>query len=283
MRVKKLLPLLILTALAAAPLVLLAQQAGLQSAWTAVSPAVDGKDDEWAGLELFTDKKSGARYTFRNDGRNLYLFFFFETPMAMSTIEATGMKVYYSLDGKKNKDLGVHFIRKEVSGDELIKSIEKEGEILSQERKDEIKKRQSYLIFQADIINKKKAPAPSDPSVMTDRPVFRFAPKKRSLVCEFRIPLSRTNQPGGIGIQPGQSFTVGFEWGGMTKEMVAAQMARRAEQSSQASARGTSIESAISGGDEHVDSSGGPSGYRPDSRAKKHSFWVKIQLAQGAK
>lgn len=256
-----------------------AQEGPVASVWAAVPPVIDGQDADWQGVQLLKDPVSGAQYAVKNDGANLYLMFFFSEPAARSTVDATGMYVYYTLDGKRSKDLGVHFVRKNLSANELIKSLEKEGEVLSDQQKAEMRKNPSYMVFMADTINKRKLPSPKDPSVKTEKPAFRFAPKQRAVVFEFRIPLSRVNHPAGIGAQPGQKLTVGFEWGGMTREMIAAQMARRAEQSTQATARAGSMESALNEGDERVDVREGPSDYRPDKRAKKHIFWVDVQLA----
>lgn len=259
-----------------------AVDAPVKSAWAATPPAVDGSDKDWQGQELIEDTTTGVEYAFRNDDRNLYILFFFKTPQSRSTVDATGMKVYYSVDGKNKKDLGVHFLRKQLSAEELIKSLEKSEGKLDDERKAEIRKSPGYTVFEADVINKKKMPAPLDPAFPSKRPAFRFAPKQRAVVYEFSVPLSRTNQPGGIGVKPGMTVNIGFEWGGMTKDMIAAQMARRAEQSTRASARATSMEeSAITEGDERVDVQEGPSGFSPDKMAKKHAFWVALQLAEG--
>jgi hypothetical protein len=264
-----------------AGLPLLAQEGPVASVWAAAPPAIDGRDADWQDVQLLKDPVSGAQYAVKNDGRNLYLMFFFSDPAARSTVDATGIYVYYTLDGKRSKDLGVHFVRKDLSANELIKSLEKDGEVLTEQQKAEMRKNPSYIVFMADTINKRKLPSPKDPSAKTEKPAFRFAPKERAVVFEFRIPLSRVNHPAGIGAQPGQKITLGFEWGGMTREMIAAQMARRAEQSTQAASRAGSMESALNEGDERVDVKEGPSDYRPDKRAKKHSFWVDVTLATG--
>lgn len=253
----------------------------VKSAWAATPPAIDGSDKDWPGQELIEDTTTGVEYAFRNDDRNLYILFFFKTPQSRSTVDATGVKVYYSVDGKNKKDRGVHFLRKQLSAEDLIKSLEKSEGKLDEERKAEIRKSPGYTVFEADVINKKKTPAPLDPAFPSETPAFRFARKQRAVVYEFRVPLSRTNQPGGISVKPGQAFNIGFEWGGMTKEMIAAQMTKRAEQSTQAAARQTSMESSLTDGDERVDITEGPSGFSPNKMAKKHAFWVALQLAEG--
>jgi hypothetical protein len=253
----------------------------VKSEWLGAPPVIDGNDREWTGVELTVDKTTGAEYAFRNDGRNLYALVVFRTPEARSSITATGMWMFYSLDGKKKKDLGVHFLRKQLSADELIASLETDGKKLDEAKKADLRKSIVYDVYEADVINKKKVPSPADPSFPSEPPSYRYAMKQRVLTYEFRVPLSRTNQPGGLGVQPGQTLTVGFEWGGMTREMRAAQMAQRAERSSQAAARATSMEAAITEGDERLDVMEGPSSFSRSAGAKKHTLWVALELASG--
>ena len=111
----------------------------------------------------------------------------------------------------------------------------------------------------------------------SSRRLFRSVQKGQVSVYEFKIPLARIGDAAGP-VQPGSEIKVGFEWGGMTKEIMKNIMADRA--SSGAVARQGASEMATGdrsgeGGYEGPDFS-----YNRDPRYKKHSFWIDVKLAQ---
>ena len=67
----------------------------------------------------------------------------------------------------------------------------------------------------------------------------------QAAVYEFKIPLSRVAQAG-AAIQPGSPIKVGFEWGGMTNEIMKNIMAGRASSGSTARASAGSSDSGFS-------------------------------------
>ncbi len=248
--------------------------------WAAAPVSIDGSDTDWQGVPLVTDEKSGAEFAVRNDGRNLYLLFVFRTRKALTSLEQTGMRVFFNTAGQKKKDLGIHFRRQMLSADELIVDLEKKGEVLTDARRAELKQKPAYQVFVADVINDKKLPAPVDPAAATEPPFFRAGGDRQKTVYEFRVSLSRVNQPGGIGVEPGAAVKLGFEWGGMSKEMRAAMMSRRSAASTRAGSNDTSMEGALGGGSENADlGSAGPSGF--ERSPAKHAFWVDVTLASG--
>jgi len=99
--------------------------------------------------------------------------------------------------------------------------------------------------------------------------------QEKMIIYEFAIPLKKmTEQASGIGTEPGKLIKVGFEWGGLTKEMKEARIRKLAD---------------TGGGPERVDRPGGSwskgSSYgrgtsRMSQRAKKYSFWVDVQIDQ---
>lgn len=257
-----------------------AAEKAVTGVWAAGPVSIDGSDADWQGIPLVTDEKSGAEFAVRNDGRNLYLLFVFRTKKALTTLEQTGMKVYFNAAGQKKKDLGLHFRRQMLSADDLIADLEKKGEIMTDARRAELRQKPAYQVFVADVINDKKLPAPADPAAVTEPPAFRAGGDRQKTVYEFRAPLGRVNQPGGIGVEPGAAVKLGFEWGGMSKEMRAAMMSRRAVASTRAGSSDTSMEGAISSGSENADlGSAGPSGF--ERSPTKYAFWVDVTLASG--
>ncbi|MGD1010761.1 MAG: hypothetical protein ABR951_11510, partial [Candidatus Aminicenantales bacterium] len=157
---------------------------------------IDGLDQDWQDATFLTDGGSKAQYALKNDGKNLYIIFRFSDPMSPSTIEFTGLKVFFNTEGKKSSDLGIHFAKKRVTADTLIAYMEKKGEALTDTRKAEIRKQNEYTLFEADVINAKKVAAPSDPSVQTDPPLFSAKFQGRAQNRQARLRMGRPD-PGG--------------------------------------------------------------------------------------
>ncbi len=249
----------------------------IESLWTAQPVKIDGITQDWNDATPIVEQKTGVEYGLKNDGQNLYIIMVFRNPVTLSTLEQTGIKIYFTAGKKKSKNLGVEFLKKQLTADELIASFEEQGQTLTEEKKAEIRKQKTYAIYTAEPINKKNVASPTDPAVQTDTPTFRSAVVNRISVFEFRIPLSRTNQPGGMGIEPGQEVHLGFEWGGLTKELIADIMANQADMGVRASDRGGSSESGWR------DSGGGggarSTSFRRDPRYAKKEFWITAQTA----
>jgi len=243
----------------------------VQSTWTASPPQIDGQSEEWLGDAMTFEKSVGVDYAFRNDGRNLYVLFIFKDPKFLSSIDMTGITLYANTLGKKDKDWGVKFLKKTVTGEQLIEYMEKMGQPLAEERKKEIKDKPQLVLFTATAVNKKGEEIfPAGPVQDIDLPGFRIGRQENMVLYEFRIPLvSREVHPAGIGTEPGKDIKIGFEWGGLTKEMRETMRGR---------ARGTQTgadmtKETITGTYEGSPSTG-PAG------PKKYSFWVDVKLAQ---
>ena len=261
----------------------LAKDTPVSSQWAAGPVKIDGLDQDWQGATFLTDPGSKAKYAVKNDATNLYVLFVFDDPISASTIEYTGMKVFFNPEGRKSKDVGVLFTKKEVTAEALISSLEKAGESLTEDRKAELRKQGVYHMFEADAINAKKAVVPADPAVKTDPPVYHSARKQRAQCYEFRIPLSRVNQAGGIGAEPGQAIKLGFEWGGMTAQVMKQMMAGMSSGGGM-SRQGAGMSGTV--GQPRDDTPRGARGdiessfeYQRDPRTSLHSFWIDLKLA----
>jgi hypothetical protein len=249
---------------------------------------VDGSDLEWASDPINSEKSVDVNYAFRNDDRNLYVLFIFKDPKFLSSIELTGITLYLGPEGKKQKDYGVRFLKKTVNADEIIAIMEKQGPPLTEERKTEIKAKPMYIAFEAAAVNKKgEVIPPSAKTADSDNPAFRVVRQESQMVYEFRVPLaSREVHPAGIGSGPGKAIKVGFEWGGLTKEMKDAIMSQLGSEGARASNReapGMSSED-VGGERSEADYEGSsPSLTAMRNQAKrfpKLSFWVDVKLAQ---
>jgi len=280
MTAKKILLTLALTASVVLSVSGAAKDKVVESQWAAVPVRIDGANPEWQDAAIIVEKGSKAEYALRNDDKYLYILFVFKAIPALSTFEVSGMKVYYSFDGKKSKGDGFHFIKKTITADELIANLEKNGEVITDEKKAGIRQQKAYMIYEGMPLDPSK-PAPPAAAGPADPPTFRDKLSPKLSVVEFRIPLAKIVQAGGAVAAPGSSLKLGFEWGGMTTEMRSAYMARQAEAGSQARGTGGGDFEVQLGrqADESGGGEGGQMGGRPDPRTKKHSFWVDIKLA----
>ncbi len=271
-------PLLALALVIAAPAAAApAKEGPVASAWAHTPVQVDGSARDWAGRPTIPYKDAGMEYAVSNDGANLYALVVFKDRNGMSTLELTGLTVYFNAAGKKSKDLGIRFFRKRVPADELIAEMEKSGQVLSDQRKAEIRTRPAYPVFAAEVVNKKKLAAPVDPAFRSLPPGWRSAVEDNALVYEVRIPLSRTNQPGGVGADPGAAIKLGFEWGGATDETRQAMLAQRAEAESRAQQGAAEMRVRDTSGE----GEGGDFGEVAYQRGpKKYTVWTDVVLAK---
>ncbi len=262
----------------------------IPSQWAAAPVRIDGANQEWQDAAIIVDKVSRAEYALRNDDKYLYILMVFkvyslrlgervQNIASLSTYEISGMKVYFSFDGKKDKSNGFHFVKKTITADELIANLEKGGEVLTDEKKAGIRQQKAYMIYEGLPLDPSK-PAPPVASGPADTPTFRDQLKRELSVVEFRIPLAYLAQAGAVAA-PGANLKLGFEWGGMTKEMRSAYMARMADSGSRASqgdVKSTGEDNKWAaregGGGE-----GGPMGGQPNRDTKKYDFWIDVKLA----
>jgi len=252
----------------------------VESQWAPRPVLIDGASRDWDDATPILNAGSKVKYALKNDGRNLYIILVFKGDLSKTTIDYTGIQIFLTAGEKKSKDFGFLFLRKQVTADELIATLEKKGQALSEERKTEIRKQKTYAQFSEEPIVPKKAVAAADPAAEAEQPVFRATDQGPAAIYEFKIPLSRINPPGGAGVEPGQSVMLGFEWGGMTKEIMKNVMAARAESGSVARQSKGSSDSGFSDSSGQGEGDGGTfTDFNRDPHYKKHSFWVAAKLA----
>lgn len=245
----------------------------VEGIWASTPVKIDGSNSDWSNDPLTFEKKAKVDYAFRNDSENLYVLFIFKDTKYLSSINQTGMTLWLNTEGKKKEDYGVKFQRKALSADDYISFLEKMMGPMPEEKKKEIQSRPRYMLFLNEIISKKSenfiATGPSAPA-------FKSMRGKDMMIYEFRIPLRRAEgQLVGIGTEPGRILTIGFEWGGMTKEMRSEIMKKRA-----ASSKVSDREAGISGDVTRERDGVTGSNTMPIRRPKKYSFWVEVKLAK---
>ncbi len=246
------------------------------SQWTTSPPNIDGSNSDWEGGTHTLNKKTQVDYAFRNDADNLYVIFIFNEPRQfMSTIRDSGITLWINTDGTKKKKYGIKFAIKTVSADNYIQIVEEMmGESMPEEKKKQIKAKESYQIFNNEVIDS-EGNIPIIASGPT-APAFNTSGGRETVVYEFKVPLKRDEtHPVGVGITPGGSLTIGFEWGGTTKEMrqdrLAKQTARGTRGTSSGSASGLTSERRVQGSTRE--------GSMSRVRAATYFFWADVQLA----
>lgn len=259
---------IIMLAVLATTLVALAsgKEGSVLSSWTLSPPKIDGKADDWAGMDLALWDKGDVQYAFRNDADKLYVLLVFKNPKFLSTIAKTGILLYFTEAAKKDKDYAVQFIRRQVPVEEAIAFLEREKP-LSDEEKAQLRAKPAYNIYDCRIHNKKAKAQPVPAATSFPPAHFRFAPDQKSFVYEFAIPLGRGDElAAGVGAAPGSPVMVGFEWGGPTEEDLkrAARVSGDAGIANEEISRGSV--------DRMAGARGGP-------MPPKYSFWVSVQLA----
>ncbi len=238
----------------------------VQSAWASSAPKIDGKADDWSGADLAVWDKGNVRYAFRNDADKLYILLVFKDPKFLSTARETGVTVYFSAPGKKDKDYSVHFMRRRAPVDEAIAIIERE-QALSDEEKTQLRSKPVYAVYDHQVQNKKAKSQPGSAEAGFQPAHFRFASGQNEAVFEFSVLLRRGHElAAGVGAVPGETIMVGFEWGGGTQAQLQSS-ARRAGDTSIAS------EETSRGRIENM------AGSRGSNLPPKYSFWASVQLA----
>ena len=261
----------------------------VESQWVATPASIDGMNTEWGNSPLYNQKKVDVDYAFMNDAENLFILFIFKDPKYLSSINWTGMTIWLSPQGKKEKNLGIRFVKKEITADDYIALMEKQtGKALADEEKEKIRRHKAYMLFEQELINKKAPDYSEDaPKPRFRGALFRNNILEKAIIYEFSFSLPRLAEVAPqIAAEPGQTLNLNFEWGGASKEYKEALASGLAAQDTAARAgRATGSLTAERGagerlGDVETDSSDLARMRRQLQRVKKYDFWVELILAQ---
>jgi len=257
----------------------------IPSQWADPVPRIDGAADDWAGTE-FAPQPLGVQVGFKNDDKYLYVHFLFTDPKALTSVEATGMTLYFDLQGKKSKDHGINFRRLQMTPDEFIAFLEQKQGPLPEEQKKQYRANPRYSVFYYGMISKgvKNVQQAVEREGILPA-VFRYAQQGRALLYEFAIPLARAAELApGIGTQAGQTVKVGFEWGGWSRSLQQFSASQFNQMATMARADRPGDDPTSEGGDPRA-VSGMRMGDSPDIAAmrkmqpKKYDVWVDVSLA----
>ena len=189
----------------------------VESVWTAAPVPVNGLLAGWPDTVLQSYKHFDLRFGFMNDDKNLYGVVAFDNPRYLTSLEFSGITLW--LHPKKEKrTYGLRFYQKMATADEMIERIESQGTPLTQEQKTGLRARPRYRFYTCDAVDGKGDLVPRKP----DAPAWacRFGRVEKSVVVAMAVPLGLLASP---DVQPvwdaSKPFKVGFEWGGLNKDM----------------------------------------------------------------
>ena len=251
-----------------------------ESVWTGTPLQVDGAAADWAPESLSLWKDLNISFGFKHDANFLYLVAIFNDPKFISSLDQTGMYFWVNAEGKDKKIHGFHLYQKVVTADQLIAQMEANGQILTEEKKAEFKKKPKYRLFACDVVNKKGDPVPHPG---TSSGTYRYVPAKTGATFEAVVPLALLNDPAATAkIDPAKPFKFGFEWGGMTEAMKKQRAAQLGDQGVQARSGESDLGSQLSSGYEGGggDMSGGGSLSAMRRGPKQYSFWVNLKFGE---
>ena len=262
----------------------------VNSRWTASPASVDGMNTEWGDIPMNTFKKTKVEYAFMNGQDHLFILFVFKDPNFLSSINWTGLTVWISPQGKKNKDLGINFIKKQITADDYIAILENQvGQPMPEDKKEQIRQNKAYYLFDQRLINKKASDYDKDAEMPKYKgAAFRNNVLQKAVLYECAISLSRLAEVAPeIGAEPGKGLSLNFEWGGATKEYREALAAGLAQQQTSAradEATGGLADERSGGGLGDMDPERASSSQarlrRQLQRVKQYDFWVDLNLAQ---
>ena len=188
------------------------------------------------------------------------------------------MNLWLNAEDKENKIRGLRFYRKLASSNQLILELEKQGQMLTDQQKKDIRSKPSHPLFVCDVVNNKGQAVPHPG---TGSGTFRTGQAQKSIVFEYFVPIALLQDPASQSKwDPALPLKVGFEWGGMTDEMKRNYAGRVGDQGVTARAGDSSLEAQVrgeEGSDFRASDSSLGGGLR--SVPKKYNFWVDLKFA----
>lgn len=262
----------------------------VDSKWAATLPSIDGMNTEWSKVPMNTYKKADIDYAFMNDAGNLFVLFIFRNPRYLSSIQWTGLTMWISPQGEKEKNLGINMMRRQITADEYIAILEEQvGEKMPEDRKAQIRQNKAYWMFEQRLINK-KAQGYDKEAVPPkyEGAAFRNSVTENAVVYEVAVSLPKLAEAApGLALEPGKGVNVNFEWGGATKEYKEALTRGLAAGETRAGAdQATGSLTAERGGGSLADLDPEHGSVkmarlrRQLQQVKEYDFWVELNLAR---
>lgn len=184
---------------------------------------IDGQADDWMPLALSRDARSGAEYAFRNDGRNLYVIFIVKDPKARESLDSTGLVLLAERGRARKLERGVLFLERQVPAESYIGWQESQGLFLTEPEKAKVRDMVQHdlcLTFAVGVRGSVHGPL-RRLDRENDPPSFAAAESPEGITYELKIPLAEpTVVPGGLGLAPGETARISFNWGGAARKIL---------------------------------------------------------------
>jgi len=194
----------------------------VETKWSAEPVKVDGEMSEWSSGSTVYFEDPGLQLGLCNDGQNLYVLFRFNNQAWARAIRMGGVTLWLDNSGKKKKDFGIRY-----AGGPSLSDMQRPGgsegggfrESMTPEQQQRLDQMESSRADQITLIDKKANTETSVPANGSGGPAASFASPQGVYTYEISVPLAKGEAFGfGIGAQPGQTISLGFEWGGTSKE-----------------------------------------------------------------
>lgn len=245
------------------------------SIWPASPLIINGSDEEWGEESVCFEKKYKVNYAFQNDENYLYILFKFNDISYLSSIDNTGMIIWFDPEKEKKKDYGITFLKKKVPTETFLYLLEQQRGAIPEEDKEQLRKKPSHFIYYTQVINKKESSSEVVENKEPLHALFRSTSTREEVTHEFVIPFkSEGDFAASTGIKPGQVINVGFEWGGLTEEVKNERIKKIRERAERQDAPDARIEQELRR-ERTLDTDFN----KPSSNLKKYAFWVKVRLA----
>lgn len=189
----------------------------MQSNWSAELIEVDGQLKDWADTPLTYFENSEVSLGLLNDAHNLHILFCFKSRAWARLIRLDGLTIWIDNTGRKRKDLGIRY-----TGGPSLLEMQEQGMIgeggfpgrLTQEEDERLMQRQRTEASQITVIDKEKNQEIILPADGSRSPAVCSGVPQGVYTYEFCIPLKKKDEIYcAIGAQPGQTISLGLEWG----------------------------------------------------------------------
>jgi hypothetical protein len=189
---------------------------------------IDGQTDDWSPQALSRDARSGVEYAFRNDGRNLYVLFIVKDPKPRESLASTGLLLLAGKARAKKLDRGVLFLKRPFPAETYILWQESQGTFLTESEKAKLRDTPGHdLCLTFAVGARGSVSGPLRRLSDSEPPKFAVSEGPDGTVYELEVPLAApAHVPGGLGLSPGQTVRIAFEWGGASRSVLGTKAVR---------------------------------------------------------
>jgi hypothetical protein len=189
----------------------------VSSYWTAEPIRVDGKRTDWSeDMPVNYFEEEGVVLSLCNDSENLYILFCFSDSKWAGAIRMTGLKLWLDAKGKEKKDFGLRYNNGPSLSETQTARRGGYSDDIPPEAKQRMMQRMTPPTIQFTFIDRKNGIEMEIPTDGSEGPAASFDTSMGLYSYEFSIPMPQSSiQYYGMGAKPGQTISIGAEWGDM--------------------------------------------------------------------